>query len=495
MQLDRNLKEYEFWFVAGTQPLYGEDVISRVNQDARAMAAGINQSGRVPCAVVPKNAVHDAASVGRIVMDANLDDKCAGVIFWMHTFSPAKRWIEGLSALQKPILHLNTQFNRDIPWNGIDMDYMNLNQSAHGDREFGFIMTRMRIPRKVIAGYWQDGGTLERIGHWMRSAVGAVECKRIKACTFGDNMREVAVTCGDRVEAQMKLGWSVNTWGIGEVISRLDTVTNEQVDAKMAEYAERYTMATDDIETVRYQAKEEVALCSVLEEIGCTAFTDTFEDLQSLRQLPGLAIQNMMRDGYGFAGEGDWKTACLDRIMKIMGSGMSCGAAFMEDYVYHLEPGREAVLGAHMLEVDPSIACDKPQIEVHPLGIGDREAPARLTFKADSGPAIVATLIDMGDRFRMIVNDVEATPPYEDMPKLPVARVMWKPLPNLSTSAEAWILSGGAHHTVLSYQLDAEHMRDLCNMLGIECIHIGKHTRVEELEHELLVNDIVWKLK
>lgn len=495
MQLSRNLKDYQFWFIAGTQPLYGEDVIARVNEDAQAIAKGINDSDEVPCAVVAKTAVHDADSIARTVMEANLDPDCAGVILWMHTFSPARRWIEGLSALSKPILHLNTQFGRDIPWNDIDMDFMNLHQSAHGDREFGFIMTRMRIPRKVIAGYWKDRATLGRIGHWMRSAIGAVECRRLKACTFGDNMREVAVTCGDRVEAQMRLGWSVNTWGIGDVIAMADQVTDQQVDAKMAEYAERYTMATDDVEAVRYQAREEIALRELLEQIGCAAFTDTFEDLQALRQLPGLAIQNMMLDGYGFAGEGDWKTACLDRVMKLMGTGLPGGAAFMEDYTYHMEPDRAAVLGAHMLEVDPSIACDRPRIEVHPLGIGDREAPARLTFKADAGPGIVATIIDMGDRFRMIVNDVVATQPYEEMPKLPVARVMWKPLPNLSTSAEAWILSGGAHHTVLSYQLDAEHIRDLCNMLGIECVHIGAHTNIEQLEHELLVNDVVWKLR
>lgn len=495
MYPNMKLDGYTFWFIPGTQPLYGKEVIDEVNRHARIIADGLDASDKIPCPILCKPAVHDEKSILKTLMDANMDESCAGVITWMHTFSPAKRWVEGLRILDKPMLHLNTQFNQEIPWDKIDMDFMNLNQSAHGDREFGFIGARMRLPRKIVAGYWEDEKTRERIGHWMRSAIGAVASRSLKACTFGSNMREVAVTCGDRVEAQMKLGWAVNPYGIGDLISLVEKVTDDEVKKQMDQYDERYQMATDNIDAVRYQARIEVALRQMLERIGATAFTDTFEDLQQLEQLPGLAVQNLMRDGFGFAGEGDWKTACLDRIMKLMGSGLPGGAAFMEDYTYHMEPGREAVLGAHMIEVDPAIASDRPQIEVHPLGIGDRGDPARVTFHAIAGPAIVATLVDMGDRFRMIVNDVDGIAPYEDMPNLPVARVMWRPKPSLSTSAEAWILAGGAHHTVLSFQLDAEHIMDMCNILGIECIHIGEKTEIEEFERQLIVNDIVWKLK
>ena len=372
------------------------------------------------------------------------------------------------------------------------MDYMNLNQSAHGDREHGFIGARLRLPRKIVAGYWEDETTQKRIGHWMRSAVGAFISRQLKVCRFGDNMRNVAVTEGDKVEAEIKLGWSVNGYGIGDLIQKVNLITDAQIDRKMAEYSEKYDVNTTDIEAIRYQAKLEVALGQFLEEGGFTAYTDTFEDLQELRQLPGLATQNLMKNRIGFGAEGDWKLAALDRIMKCMSEGLSGGTAFMEDYTYHMEPGNEGVLGAHMLEVDPDIASDRPKIEVHPLGIGDREPPARLTFSTGSGSAIVATLVDMGDRFRMIVNDVEAVSPFQDMPNLPVARVMWRPLPSLSTSAEAWILSGGSHHTVLSYQLDAEHMRDFCTIMGIEYIHIGKDTTIENLEKELLFSESVW---
>jgi L-arabinose isomerase len=353
----------------------------------------------------------------------------------------------------------------------------------------------MRIPRKVIAGYWEDEETAGRIGHWMRSAAGVFESRRLKVCRFGDNMREVAVTEGDKVEAQIRLGWSVNGYGVGDLIQRIDQVTEAQVDARMAEYHRLYDTATDNMDSIRYQARLEIAIRSFLEGGGFGAYTDTFEDLQQIRQLPGLATQNLMKDGYGFGAEGDWKTAALVRIMKKMAVGLKGGTAFMEDYTYHLEKGREAILGAHMLEVDPDIAADRPRIEVHEMGIGGREAPARLCFNTGNGKAITASLIDMGDRFRMIVNDVEACAPYEDMPNLPVAGVMWKPLPSLATSAEAWIMAGGAHHTVLSYQLDAEHMQDFCDMLGIEFIHIGAHTKIEDLKKELTWNDVIWKLK
>lgn len=491
----KKLGNYEFWFICGTQLLYGEDVIRQEEEHCRIMTEALNQDERIVGKIVFKGAVLDSDSITRTILAANADENCAGIIAWMHTFSPSKMWISGLSRLQKPYLHLNTQFSRDIPWNGIDMDYMNLNQSAHGDREHGYICARLRLPRKVIAGHWEDGNVRTRIGHWMRSAIGAYESRRLKVCRFGDNMRDVAVTEGDKVEAERRFGWSVNTWGVGDLIQKVNQVTDAQVAKKLEEYKENYDMRTDDTDSVAYQAKMEVALEEMLNEGGFGAYTDTFQDLQGLRQLPGLATQNLMKKGIGFGAEGDWKVAALGRIMKLMARGIPGGTAFMEDYSYHMDPANEGILGAHMLEVDPDIAADRPWIEVHPLGIGDREAPARLCFNTGDGDAIAVSLIDMGDRFRMIVNDVRACAPFENMPNLPVARVMWKPLPSLTTSAEAWILSGGAHHTVLSYQLDAEHMRDLCEILGVEFIHIGKDTTIEQLEKELLWNDMTWKLK
>lgn len=490
-----SMKNYVFWFIAGTQPLYGPDVIDAVNQHAKQIAEALNQHASIPCSIVYKPAVIDPDSITRTLLDANHDDQCAGVITWMHTFSPSKMWINGLSRLQKPWLHFNTQFNRDIPWDNIDMDFMNLNQSAHGDREHGFIGSRLRLRRKVITGYWQDDQTCARIGHWMRSAAGAYESRHLKVCRFGDNMREVAVTEGDKVEAEIKLGWSVNGYGVGDLIQQIDSVSEQAVDARMRDYALRYDYDDKDIATIRYQARIEEALRGFLAKGGFKAFTDCFQDLQQIRQLPGLAIQNLMKDGFGFGAEGDWKSAALVRIMKQMGEGLQGGCAFMEDYTYHLEPGRQGVLGAHMLEVDPDIAADRPRIEVHPLGIGDREDPARLTFQTGEGPAILATLIDMGNRFRMIVNDVQATRPFMDMPKLPTARVMWRPMPDLATAAECWILAGGAHHSVMSYQLDAEHLRDFCTILDIEYVHIGQDTTIACMEHDLLMSDMIWKLR
>ena len=490
-----SMKNYVFWFIAGTQPLYGPDVIEAVNQHAKQIAEALNQHASIPCSIVYKPAVIDPDSITRTLLDANHDDQCAGVITWMHTFSPSKMWINGLSRLQKPWLHFNTQFNRDIPWDNIDMDFMNLNQSAHGDREHGFIGSRLRLRRKVITGYWQDDQTCARIGHWMRSAAGAYESRHLKVCRFGDNMREVAVTEGDKVEAEIKLGWSINGYGVGDLIQQIDSVSEQAVDARMRDYALRYDYDNKDIATIRYQARIEEALRDFLAKGGFKAFTDSFQDLQQIRQLPGLAIQNLMKDGYGFGAEGDWKSAALVRIMKQMGEGLQGGCAFMEDYTYHLEPGRQGVLGAHMLEVDPDIAADRPRIEVHPLGIGDREDPARLTFQTGEGPAILATLIDMGNRFRMIVNDVQATRPFMDMPKLPTARVMWRPMPDLATAAECWILAGGAHHSVMSYQLDAEHLRDFCTILDIEYVHIGQDTTIACMEHDLLMSDMIWKLR
>ena len=489
------LQQYDFWFICGTQTLYGDQCIRQEEEHCRIMTEAFNKDDAIVGNIVFKGAMVDSASITDCILKANADERCAGVIGWMHTFSPSKMWISGLTKLQKPYLHWNTQFNRDIPWRTIDMNYMNLNQSAHGDREHGFIGARLRLPRKVIAGHWESGKIRGRLSHWMRSAIGAAESRSLKVCRFGDNMREVAVTEGDKVEAEIKLGWSVNTWGVGDLIARMNAVSEAQVDAKIAEYRAKYDFQTDNLKAVRYQAREEAALESFLEEGGFGAFTDTFQDLQELRQLMGLATQNLMGKGYGFGGEGDWKTAALDRVMKLMACGLPGGTAFMEDYSYHMDPENEGILGAHMLEVDPAIAADRPRIEVHPLGIGDREDQARLCFNTGDGDAIVATLVDMGDRFRMIVNDVKACSPFEDMPKLPTARVMWKPLPDLSTSAEAWILAGGAHHTVLSYALDAEHMRDFCEIMGVEFIHINKDTTIPQLQKELQWNDIVWRIR
>eukprot|EP00727_Mastigamoeba_balamuthi_P012068 m51a1_g7484 putative l-arabinose isomerase (493) ;mRNA; r:218463-219941 len=488
-------KPYKFWFITGTQTLYGDAVIKQVAKDSQVIVDSLNKEPAMVGEIVFKEAMLDAASITRVLSAANVAEDCAGVIGWMHTFSPSKMWISGLTKLQKPYLHFNTQFFRDIPWGSIDMDYMNLHQSAHGDREHGFICARLRMARKVVAGHWEDPKIRARIAHWMRSAVGAAESRKLRVVRFGDNMRDVAVTEGDKVEAEIKFGWSVNTHGVGDLIDVVDKVTEAEIDAKMAEYAKLYDMKTTNVASVRYQARMQVALEKFLAQGGFGAFADTFQDLQQLRQLPGLAAQDLMRKGVGFGAEGDWKLAALGRVMKVMGAGLPGGTAFMEDYSYHMDPKHEGILGAHMLEVDPVLAADRPRIEVHQLGIGGREDPARLCFNTGNGKAIVATVVDMGDRFRVIVNDVEASAPFEDMPKLPVARVMWKPLPDLSTSAEAWIMAGGAHHTVLSYQLDAEHIRDWCNIMGVEFVHIGKDTKLADLERELAYNDVIYRSK
>ncbi|QEY35795.1 L-arabinose isomerase [Caproiciproducens galactitolivorans] len=489
------LKKYEFWFVVGSQDLYGENVLKTVDRHSQIMIDEWNTDPSIPCTLVFKPVVRNSEEICKVIAEANNAPRCAGIITWMHTFSPSKMWIRGFSALQKPLLHLNTQFNRDIPWDDIDMDFMNLNQSAHGDREHGFILARMRIAQKVISGYWKDPVMRERMGRWMRAAVGAFESRRLRVLRISDNMREVAVTEGDKVEAHIKFGWQVDHYGVGDIIRMVDAVTEEEIDAQMKAYMEVYDMATDNLESVRYQAREEVALRKFMEEGKFGAFHTNFQDLQQLRQLPGLAAQDLMRLGYGFAGEGDWKTAALCRIIKLMTADCQGGTAFMEDYTYNFDPECAMNMGAHMLEVCPSIAADRPKIKVVPLGIGDREDPARLTFKAKAGPAVLATIIDMGDRFRMIVNDVECQEQVHEMPKLPVAAVLWKPLPNLETSAEAWIYAGGAHHSVLSYSITAEELRNFAEIMDIEFIHIGKETEINALCKELTWNELVWKLK
>lgn len=486
------LKNYEFWLVVGTQFLYGEEIFETINSQAAEIAN--EWSERLCCKVVAKPCVKTSKEILDIMRSANNDEKCAGVITWMHTFSPSKMWIAGFIALKKPYLHVNTQYNRDIPWNDIDMDFMNLNQSAHGDREHGYIAARMHLKRKVVAGYWKDENVQNKIDVWMRAAVGAAESRKLRVLRISDNMRNVAVTDGDKIEAQIKLGWQVDHYGVGDIIKLVDAVTDDEIDAQMSEYEKNYLMDTDNIEAVRYQAREEVALKKFLDKEGFGAFHTNFEDLQELRQLPGLAAQDLMRQGYGFGAEGDWKVAAMTRVMKLMSEGMKGGTAFMEDYTYHFEPGNEMLLGSHMLEVCPSVSAEKPKIQVHPLGIGDREDPARLVFKAQTGNAIVVTLVDMGDRLRMIVNDVECKEQINDMPNLPVAGVLWKPLPCLQTSAEAWIYAGGAHHSVLSYSLTTQHMRDFAEIMGIEFVYINKNTEINDFRKELFYNDVAYKL-
>ena len=489
------MKEYEFWFVVGSQFLYGPEVLEIVAARAKEMADTMNKSGILPCKVVYKVTAKTPEEISNVVKEANYQDKCAGLITWMHTFSPSKMWIDGLSKLQKPYCHFATQYNREIPNDEIDMDFMNLNQAAHGDREHGFIAARLRMPRKVIMGYWQDEDVLKWLGDWMRSAVAAAFSRSLKVMRFGDNMRNVAVTEGDKVGVQMQLGWQVNTWPVGELVEEIGKVTEEEVDALMQEYAERYTMATDNLDAVRYQAKEEIAMKKMLDREGCKAFSNTFEDLYGMEQLPGLASQRLMEQGYGYGGEGDWKVAAMTALIKAMTEGMTGGSAFMEDYTYNLQKGAEYSLGAHMLEVCPSVAAERPRIEVHPLGIGGKADPARLVFEGHPGKACVVSLVDMGGRLRMICQDIEAVKPILPMPNLPVARVMWRAMPDLRTGAECWILAGGAHHTVLTYDATPEMLKDWARIMDIEFVHITKDTTPASLEQELFLNDLAWKLK
>ena len=484
----------EFWFIAGSQDLYGQEVLEIVDKRAKEMAEKMSDS--LPYALVYKVTAKTSAEIESTVKEANYRDECAGVITWCHTFSPSKMWINGFKLLQKPYCHLATQYGTTIPNEEIDMDYMNLNQSAHGDREHGFIGARMRMPRKVIAGHWQDPEVLRRLGDWMRAAIGADFSRSLKVMRFGDNMREVAVTEGDKVETQMKLGWQVNTWATGDLVKEMAKVTEEEVDELYAEYERLYDIATDNTEAIRYQAREEIALKRMLDREGCMAFSDTFQDLYGMEQLPGLAAQHLMSLGYGFGGEGDWKVAAMTAILKAMGKDGNGASAFMEDYTYHLEPGNECSLGAHMLEVCPSIAATKPRIETHHLGIGmNRKDPARLVFDGKEGPAVVASLIDMGGRMRLIVQDIKAIKPIMTMPNLPVAKVMWRVEPDLVTGVECWIRAGGAHHTVLSFDVSADMLRDFARIMDIEFVHLTADTDPDRLEEELMVKDLIWKLK
>ena len=486
------MKKYEFWFIVGSQMLYGPEVLDTVVNRAKEMTRVL--SAALPYPLIYKGTVKSNDEICQIVKMANYCDACVGIITWCHTFSPSKMWINGLVELQKPWCHFATQYNQQIPNEEIDMDFMNLNQAAHGDREHGYIGARLHLPRKVVAGYWREATVQKRLGDWMRAAAGAAFSRNLKVMRFGDNMREVAVTEGDKVGVQAKLGWQVNTWPVGTLVEYMDAVTDAEIGDLMQRYASLYEMQTEDVETVRYQAREEIAIRKMMDEEGCMAFSNTFQDLYGMKQLPGLASQDLMAQGYGYGGEGDWKVAAMTSILKFMGENSNGASAFMEDYTYHLVKGSEYSLGAHMLEVCPSISAAKPAIRVYPLGIGDREPPARLVFEGKEGDAIIASLIDMGGRLRLIVQDIHCVKPILSMPNLPVARVMWQPKPSLCEGLECWLTAGGAHHTVLSYDVSAEILRDWARIMDIEFVHISDATAQEKLEQELFLADLAWKL-
>lgn len=496
-----NLKELEVWFITGSQDLYGPKVLAQVATNSKEIASFFNESAQIPVSVVYKSVMRSPDEITNICIEANSSKKCIGVITWCHTFSPSKMWINGLKLLNKPMLQLHTQFNRDLPWAEIDMDFMNLNQAAHGDREHGFILTRLRKARKVVVGYWKEEDVQERIGVWSRAAAAWYDMQGAKVARFGDNMREVAVTEGDKVEAQIKFGLSVNTWPVGDIVKIINSVSESQIDALIEEYNATYEFAKDaqvggkDHESVRYQARIEAGIKSFLEAGDFKAFTTTFEDLHGLKQLPGLASQRIMAAGYGFGAEGDWKHAALVRAIKVMGEGLKGGCSFMEDYTYHLNPvtGYKA-LGSHMLEICPSIANGKAKIEVHPLGIGGKDAPARLVFNTLTGPATCTSLIDMGTRFRMVVHDVVCHEPEAKLEKLPVASALWTPMPDMKTGAAAWIYAGGAHHNAFSQAVTAEYIEDFCEMAGIELVQINKNTCLSEFKKELKWNDMFYVL-
>lgn len=491
-----NLKEYEIWFVTGSQELYGEETLKQVAKDSQQIASHLDGDAGIPCRVVFKPTVKTPDEIYNLCVEANSSKKCAGLILWMHTFSPAKMWIAGLNALNKPFVHLHTQFNREIPWDSIDMDFMNLNQSAHGGREFGFICSRMRIERKVIVGHWQDEDVIRRLDVWMRAACAWQDWQGMKVARFGDNMREVAVTEGDKVEAQKQFGYSVNGYGVGDLVAVVNGISETEIKAVLDDYRKCYDVVGDmQSESIRESGRIEAGMRKFLETGGFSAFTTTFEDLHGLKQLPGLAVQRLMADGYGFGAEGDWKTAALVRAMKVMASGLSGGTSFMEDYTYHLDPKDTLVLGAHMLEVCSSIADGKCRLEVHPLGIGGKEDPARVVFNVPEGDGVNATLVDMGNRFRMIVNPCRVVSPEKDLPKLPVARVLWKPLPNLKIAAGAWILAGGAHHTGFSMAVGTEHLEDFAMIAGIEYLPIDGDTTMAEFKNRCRWNELYYALK
>ena len=497
----KNLTSPEIWFVTGSQHLYGPGPLKQVAANSKKIAYALGASKRIPLKVVFKALLTTPDEIQALCLEANHSANCAGLILWMHTFSPAKMWIGGLSALRKPFAHLHTQFNRDLPWGEIDMDFMNLNQAAHGDREAGFLHTRMRLNRKVVVGHWEDAEVQDRLGAWMRAARGWHDLQGARFARFGDNMRQVAVTEGDKVAAEMRFGFAVNGYGVGDLVAKISdaAIDNRAIDRLCGEYEDRYKVAKElrkngaRHDALRYGARIELGLRAFLEEGGFKGFTTTFEDLHGLRQLPGLAVQRLMADGYGFGAEGDWKTCALLRAMKVMGADLKGGTSFMEDYTYHLSPNGHQVLGAHMLEICESIAATRPSLEIHPLGIGGREDPVRLVFDAPAGPALNASLIDMGNRFRLIVNEVEAVKPPK-LPKLPVARAVWECRPDFKTACACWILAGGAHHTGFSYGVTAEMLEDFADIAGIELVHIGAGTRLADFKQTLRTNEIYYHL-
>lgn len=494
------LTDKEIWFITGSQHLYGPEVLKQVDQHSATIVKEINEKASLLMPLRKKEVVKTPDEILKICIAANSDEKCIGIVVWMHTFSPAKMWIRGLNSLNKPLCHLHTQFNAEIPWESIDMDFMNLNQAAHGDREFGFIMSRMRIKRKIIVGHWTSPAVQQKLNVWSRVALGWHEMQHLKVARIGDNMREVAVTEGDKVAAQIRFGFAVNGYDTSDVLKHRINGTNAELEALIEEYESQYNLTPAlqkngaSRESLIEAARIELALKAFLEEGGFGAFTDTFENLGAFKQLPGIAAQRLMAQGYGFGGEGDWKTSALLRCMKVMAQGLEGGTSFMEDYTYHFTPEKSLVLGSHMLEICPSIANGKPSCEIHPLGIGGKEDPVRLVFNAGTGDALNASLVDMGTRFRLIVNEVESVPPKEKLPKLPVARVLWDAKPNLEVAATAWILAGGAHHTVYTRALTTEYMEDFADIAGIELVVIDEQTNVRDFKDKLNANEVYYHL-
>ena len=495
-----DLKQYEVWFVTGSQFLYGPETLELVAADSREISTALNESPHIPVKIVFNPVLTTSEAIRELCLEANSSKQCIGLVTWMHTFSPAQMWIAGLGLLKKPFAHLHTQYNREIPWSDIDMDFMNLNQSAHGDREFGFIGSRMRLDRKVIVGHWQDEDVQSSLGTWTRAAAAWADWQGAKVARFGDNMRNVAVTEGDKVEAQMRLGYAVHGYGVGDLVKAVNDVSDADVDKTVQAYLDEYDVVPE-LQTngarhssLRDGARIEAGMRCFLEAGNFKAFTTTFEDLHGLKQLPGLAVQRLMRDGYGFGAEGDWKTSALVRAMKVMSAGLPGGVSFMEDYTYHLSSEGEKVLGAHMLEICESIASNRPKLEILPLSIGGKADPVRLIFDANTGPAVGASMMDMGQRFRMVVSVVDVVPTDEPLPKLPVARALWLPRPNLKTAAAAWIYAGGAHHTSFSYALTSEHLNDFAGMAGIEYLVIDENTTVEQFKDKLRWNELYYLL-
>ncbi len=490
------LSNYNVWFVTGSQHLYGDEILKNVDDHSKIVAKALNDSSDVPVNVVYKSVVTTPDQITKVCQDANVDENCIGLVLWMHTFSPAKMWIRGLDLLKKPVVHFHTQFNAEIPWSEIDMDFMNENQSAHGGREFGFMASRLRKNRKVIVGHWKEEKAQKALGNWTRVAAGWHVLQRTKVARIGDNMREVAVTEGDKVEAQIRFGFSVNGFGVGDVTKYIDQIQSADIDALVKEYADTYEITKETLNNpnLKDAAQIELGMRAFLEEGGFGAYTDTFENLYGFKQLPGIASQRLMADGYGFGAEGDWKTAALLHAAKVMDEGLEGGTSFMEDYTYDFRKGRSRVLGSHMLEICPSIASGKARCEIHPLGIGGKDDPARLVFNVDEGPAINVSLIDMGTRFRLLVNEVDTVTPDQDLPNLPVARVLWDPKPDLDIAASSWIHAGGAHHTVFSKAITTDFIEDFADMAGIELVVIDGDTRLRDFKDSLKWNEVYYHL-